>query len=155
MRFTYFIKHAIIYFMKLQTYAQVNKTVFFYRLKKRWLKLRFPLFCRVKGVKKSAHQGALAQSASGDRLQLVHVPSEEYPFQVFVYSVTLNRVLGYLERELSKKLVRLFKKNFCRDGVIYRVVGGGNYQYFGCQILIFESMDMMSHVEEFSSLRSE
>ena len=126
-----------------------------YRLKKRRLKLYFPLFCKVKGVKNPAYQGALAQSQNGDKLQLVHLPSEQYPFDVFVYSVNLNRVLGYLEKELAEKLVKLFGENFCRDGVIYRVIGGGNYKYFGCQILIFETMDMMQNVQDFSSLHGE
>ena len=126
-----------------------------YHLKKRRLKLYFPLFCKVKGVKNPDYQGAVAQSQNGDKLQLVHLPSETYPFDVFVYSVNLNRVLGYLEEDLAKKLVKLFGENFCRDGVIYRVVGGGNYKYFGCQILIFETMDMMQNVQDFSSLHGE
>lgn len=126
-----------------------------YKLKKRRLKLQFPLFCKVKGVKNPAYQGALAQSQNGDKLQLVHLPSERYPFDTFVYSVNLNRVLGYLEKDLAEKLVKLFGENFCRDGVIYRVIGGGNYKYFGCQILIFETMDMMKNVQDFSSLHGE
>ncbi len=123
-----------------------------YNFKKRRLKLKFPLYAKVKGVKNPSYQGALAQSKDGDKLQLVQVPSEEYPFDVFVYNVNLNRVLGFLDEELGQKLAKLWGKEFCRDGVIYRIVGGGNLKYFGCRILIFETMEMMKNVEDFSSL---
>ena len=141
--------------MSIWRSLQVKAKQLLYRVKKRRLKLEFPLFCKVKGVKNPAYQGAIAQSENGDQLQLVHVPSEEYPFEVFVYSVTLNRVLGYLESELSQKLLKLWGENFCRDGIVYRIVGGGKLKYYGCQILIFETMEMMSHVEDFSHLRGE
>lgn len=135
--------------------VQLQTKRLLYRMKKRCLGLQFPLYCKVTGVKKPTYQGALVQSKDGDRLQLVHLPSEEYPFCVFVYSVTLNRVLGYLEKDVSKKLVKLFKKDFCRDGVIYKIVGGGEYKYFGCRILVYETMDIMRSVQDFSTLRGE
>ncbi len=141
--------------MRILKNIQIKTKRVLYSWKKRWLGLGFPLYTKVKGVKSPTFQGALAQSKDGDKLQLVHVPSEQYPFCVFVYSVTLNRVLGYLEEDLSKKLVKLFKKDFCRDGVIYKIVGGGNYKYFGCRILVFETMEMMRSIEDFSLLRGE
>ena len=56
---------------------------FFKRLLIRWRKkkydLRFPVCCKAHGVSFADRQGALAQSRSGDELQLVQVPVENYP----------------------------------------------------------------------------
>lgn len=76
------------------------------RFRCRRLGLEFPLFCKVHGVKAPDFQGALAQSRAGDGLQLVHVPLETRPENVYVYSIELNRILGRLESGLSEKLVR-------------------------------------------------
>ena len=116
---------------------------FFYERKRKALGLFFPLFCKVHGVKNADFQGALAQTRAGDRLQYVHVPVEKYPHNVYVYSVTLNRVLGYLDKDLSKRLIKLFKKGFCRDAVAENRTGGGEYKYFGCNIRLLETADMM------------
>ena len=64
--------------------------------------LEFPVCCKAHGVGKRERQGALAQSRSGDELQLVHIALDEFPFNVYVYSIELNRILGYLEETLAK-----------------------------------------------------
>jgi hypothetical protein len=76
--------------------------------------LSFPVFCKLRGVKPPDRQGALVQSRSGDPLQIVHAPTTEYPFNVYVYSITLNRVLGYLDEHISEQFVYLFKNGFCK-----------------------------------------
>ena len=125
---------------------------FFYERKRKALELSFPLYCKIHGVKNADSQGALAQTRAGDRLQYVHVPVENYPYNVYVYSVALNRVLGYLDKALSKRLVKLFKKGFCRDAVVENRTGGGTHTYFGCNIRLLETADMMEG-SDFSALR--
>jgi len=128
------------------------KNIFYMRrLKKSGL--QFPLYCKIHGVKDSDRQGALAQSRKGDRLQFVHIPKERFPYNIYVYSIPLNRVLGYLDEKLSAKLVYVFKKNFCRDAVITEVTGGKPHPYLGCNICLFETLDMMKDCEDFSHLR--
>lgn len=88
---------------------------FFKRLLIRWRKkkydLRFPVCCKAHGVSFADRQGALAQSRSGDELQLVQVPLENYPQNVYIYSIELNRILGYLEKKsLGQADVRLWKR---------------------------------------------
>lgn len=114
----------------------------------------FPLYCKLHGVKRGEYQGALAQSREKDELQLVHSPTPEYPYNVYAYSVPLNRVLGYLQAELSKRLVKVFGKGFCRDGVIENLTGGerAGYKYFGCNIRVLETMTHMQNCEDFSHL---
>ena len=125
----------------------------FARLCKR-LKMSFPLYCKLYGVSKPDYQGALAQSAEGDELQIVHTPLENYPNHIYVYSVTLNRLLGYLDGRLSEKLVRLFGKGFCRDGEICNITGGKNGDYFGCNIRIYPTLKAMAKIQDFSHLHS-
>ena len=126
---------------------------FFYNRRKKKCAIIFPVFCKIHGVTSPDRQGALAQSGTGDELQLVHVPLEKYPFNVYVYSVPLNRVLGYLDEILAEKLVYLFGKGFCRDGEIEAVTGGPpQYTYFGCNIRIMESAVLMKDCEDFSHL---
>lgn len=127
---------------------------YFYGRRKKKLGLTFPLFCKVHGVKQADRQGALAQSRAGDLLQIVHVPTESYPCNVYVYSVAINRVLGYLHEGLSEKFVTLFGKNFCRDAVIENITGGApEYKYFGCNIRILETCGYMKGCKDFSLLR--
>ena len=120
---------------------------FFKRLLIRWRKkkydLRFPVCCKAHGVSFADRQGALAQSRSGDELQLVQVPLENYPQNVYIYSIELNRILGYLEKNLSDRLTSVFGTGFCLDGQISEITGGPPYPYFGCNIRIFETMEMM------------
>lgn len=140
--------------MCIFTYLQKSISTFLYRRKCKRLNLAFPLFCKVHGVKNADRQGAITQSQSGDRLQLVHVPKENYPHNVFVYSIPLNRVLGYLDKRLSEKLVKLFKKGFCIDGVIENITGE-THAVRGCNLRVFDTCTMMSEVQDFSHLRGE
>ncbi len=115
------------------------------RARCRRLGLEFPLFCKVHGVRKGDAQGALAQSRAGDELQIVHVPVENYPYNVYVYNIELNRVLGYLDNGLAETLVRAFGRGFCRDARIEEITGGPpEYKYFGCNLRILDTMAMMA-----------
>lgn len=129
---------------------------FFRRLTHGGKPLRFPVYCKLRGVKKPTRQGGLAQSHAGDGLQLVHVPLENYPHNVYAYSIPLNRVLGYLDEELAKRLIDEFGKGFCLDGRIRAIVGGPpKYKYYGCNIRIYDTKMLMSGVEEFTHLHGE
>ncbi|MBQ8295903.1 MAG: hypothetical protein IJX87_05670 [Clostridia bacterium] len=131
------------------------KTYFLFR-RIRKTGLDFPHSCKIHGVKNPDRQGALAQSGDGDELQIVHVPIENYPFNVYVYSIPLNRVLGRLENRLSEQLVYIFGKGFCRDGEIEDILGGApDYDYFGCRIRILLSRTMMNDCDDFSHLYGE
>ena len=116
------------------------------------LGLSFPLFCKVHAVKSPDHQGAIAQSRAGDRLLIVHTPTEARPDCVCVYSLSLNRVLGYIDEELSTKLVAAFGKEFCRDGEVEQITGGAPYKYFGCNLRLMDSQDFLQEIEELPSL---
>lgn len=114
--------------------------------------LEFPIYCKVHGVRTCDRQSAIVQCASGDRLQLVHVPQKHYPFNMFVYNVELNRVLGYLDHSFSKKLVKTLGKGICIDGIIENVTGGTPFKYRGCNIRVYETSFMMSDTDDFSHL---
>ena len=101
--------------------------------------LEFPLFCKVHAVKSPDHQGAIAQSRVGDHLLIVHTPTEERPCCVCVYSIPLNRVLGYLEEGLSEKLVTAFGEGFCRDCEVEQITGGTPYKYLGCNLRLMDT----------------
>lgn len=101
--------------------------------------LEFPLFCKAHAVKSPDHQGAIAQSRVGDHLLIVHTPTEERPCCVCVYSIPLNRVLGYLEEGLSEKLVTAFGEGFCRDGEVEQITGGAPYKYLGCNLRLMDT----------------
>ena len=118
-----------------------------YERKKKKAGISFPLYCKAHGVKQAERQGAIVQSKSGDRLQFVHVPLTAYPYNVYVYNVELNRVLGYVHKNLAEKLVTVFGKGFCRDGVIIEITGGGEYTYYGCNLQIFETMSAMNGMQ--------
>lgn len=116
----------------------------FYEGRKRKAKLSFPVFCKLHGVAQPYYQGAIAQSSAGDELQIVHRPTAERPYCVCVYSIEIHRILGYLDERLSQKLVYLFGKDFCRDAEVANVTGGPpEYSYFGCNIRIAETQNMM------------
>ena len=128
---------------------------FFYRLKHDG-KPQFPIYCRLRGVKKPSRQGALAQSKVEDGLQLVHVPLKDYPNNVYAYSIPLNRVLGYLEEDLAKDLIAEFGNGFCVDGRIRALLGGPpKYKYYGCAIRIYNTKNLMLSVDEFAHLHGE
>ena len=115
--------------------------------------LSFPLRTKLHGVTSHDRQGALAQSAAADELQIVHSPLKRYPHNAYVYSITLNRVLGYLDKELAQKLLAVFGEGYCLDGEIKAVTGGTHeHKYFGCILYIYDSKDMLSHVDDFSHL---
>ena len=125
----------------------------FYQRRLRKSGLHFPLIREVRGERFADFQGALFQSAEKDALQIVHTPNQLYPHSVYVYSITLNRLIGYLDKDTSTALIGLFGKNFCRDGRIYRITGGKEKNY-RCRIYIHESCQLMAHVQDFSHLHS-
>ena len=129
----------------------VWQKIHFFIQRKR-LKLRFPLYCKIHGVSAPEYQGAICQSREGDELQIVHTPTEKYPYNAYVYSVTLNRLMGYLDGRLAEKLARLFGNGFCIDGEICNITGGEYGEYYGCNIRIFHTTRMMSNVDDFSHL---
>ena len=116
------------------------------------LGLSFPLFCKIHAVKSPDHQGALAQSRVGDHLLIVHTPTADRPACVCVYSVSLNRVLGYIGEELSGKLVLAFGDNFCRDGEVEQITGGAPYKYFGCNLRLMDTQDFLEEMQDFPTL---
>lgn len=86
----------------------------------------------------------MAQSRAEDELQSVNVPSDKNPFNIYLSSITLNRILGHLEKSLSEKLVRAFGKGFCIDGKVSGITGGPpKYKYFGCNIVIYSMSKMI------------
>ena len=137
--------------MGLRSYFKTK--LFARRLKKSGLE--FPILSKVNGVGSGDRQGALAQSAQGDGLQIVHTPLKKYPHNTYVYSISLNRVLGYLDKELSQKLQYVFGDGFCLDGELCERLGGPpQYDYFGCNICIFDTKTLMKDVDDFAHLRS-
>ena len=118
--------------------------------------LQFPIYCKLHGVKKSTRQGSLAQSHEEDGLQLVHVPLQDYPHNVYAYSIPLNRVLGYLDKELAEQLIAEFGDGFCLDGRIRELIGGPpKYKYYGCKIRIYNTKSLMANTEDFTHLHGE
>ena len=137
----------------MSIWARIKR--FFYRLTHGG-KLHFPIYCKLRGVKQPDRQGALAQSHVEDGLQLVHVPLEDYPYNVYAYSIPLNRVLGYLEKDLAKYLVIELGKGFCVDGRIRKMLGGPpKYKYYGVAIRIYNTKTMMQNMEAFTHLHGE
>jgi hypothetical protein len=127
----------------------------FYKQRLRKSGLSFPIPCKAHGVKSNDRQGALAQSRAGDRLQLVHHAEKDYPFNVYIYNVELNRIIGYLDAVLAEKLVYIFGKGLCLDGKIDKLTGGApQYTYIGCNLYVFETTSMMKDYEDFSHLHS-
>ena len=114
--------------------------------------LTFPLFCKLHAVKSPDHQGGIAQSRVGDKLLIVHTPTDERPFCTSVYNVELNRVLGFIETELAEKLYQVFGENFCRDGEVEQITGGPPYQYYGCNIRVMDTQDYIEEMEDFSAV---
>ena len=117
--------------------------------------VRFPVRCKLHRVSAQEIQGALAQSQPLDELQIVHCPTPQAPLRVIVYSIPLNRVLGYIKEELAEKLVYALGEEFCLDGEIANRTGGKNGEYYGCNIRIFDTMELMSEYENFKHLYGE
>ena len=151
-----FAKICYTAYMNIRTYFKEKRKE--KQARKAYLKrlsetgLRFPVFCKVRCVKSFDHQGAIVQSRIGDKLQIVHTPSDERPFSVAVYSIPLNRVLGYIEEELAEKLVYLFGRDFCRDGEVEMITGGAPYKYYGCNIRLTDEQEFLNDTEDFSNL---
>ena len=105
---------------------------------------KFPFSCRLYGA-----PSALAQSRTGDELQIVQVSVKEHPKNAFVYSIPLNCVLGYLDERASEKLLFSLGAEFCVDGKIQSL------DESGCEILVFPTSKLMEGVEDFSHLYGE
>lgn len=95
------------------------------------------------------------QTEPGDELQFVHVPLKAYPHNTYAYSVSLNRVLGYLDEDTAKKLLYVFGEGFCLDGEIKTLIGGEPYKYIGAIVRVYDSKTMMSDIDDFNPLRGE
>ena len=116
-------------------------SVFFRKLFKG---LSLPCKGFVYGTSNASSQGALAQSHEDDKLQLVHVPTEYHPYNTYVYSIELNRILGYLDRELAKTLLSVFGEGFCLDGKISEIWGDGKETPFGFSVTVYQTMSFMT-----------
>ena len=62
--------------------AYFKNKLFARRLKKSGLV--FPIVSKINGVTSADRQGALAQSAQGDDLQIVHTPLKKYPHNTYI-----------------------------------------------------------------------
>ena len=147
----------ICYTIDMNIFARVKRKLKIAQIKRRCkiADLSFPIFCKTHGVKNVLYQGALAQTRTGDRLQIVHVPLREYPHNVYVYSIPLNRILGYLQKELAERLVYAFGGNFCLDAVVENRTGGTEpHPIFGCNLRLFHTRQMLVDVKDFSHLYS-
>lgn len=139
--------------MRMGLKSYIKNKLFARRLRKSGLV--FPISTKINGVTSTDRQGALAQSSKGDELQIVHTPLKKYPHNAYVYSISLNRVLGYIDKELAQKLQYVFGDNFCLDGELTARLGGPPaYDYFGCNICIYETKNLMKDVDDFSHLRT-
>lgn len=113
-------------------------------------KLTFPIFCKLYNVRDKERQVALSQSREGDHLQVVLTKQG-----AFVYSIPLNCVLGNLRDELFQKLQITRKDAPCLDAVIEARTGGTDGKYFGCNIRIYPTANMLRGVKGFSHLYGE
>ncbi len=123
-------------FTKFKRYCKIKKH-----------RLSFPLSTKIHGVKNADRQGAIIQCLPEDELQLVHIPLPDFPYNTYVYSIPLNRILGYLETKLATALVDIFGCGFCLDGEIENTLGGPPLHYYGARIAIFTTQVMMEKHE--------
>ena len=112
--------------------------------------LYFPIFCKVYNVREKDRQAALAQTRDGDHLQIVLTREG-----ALVYSIPLNRVLGQLRYELFRALLEERKDAPCLDAIVDRRTGGENGKYFGCNIRIYSTANMLRGTKDFSHLHGE
>ena len=120
----------------------LRKILIPFRLWRRGISL--PCQTRVFGSSNLNAQGALAQSREGDLLQVVHTPTERHAYNVYVYSIELNRVLGYLDKDLAKSLVSIFGNGFCLDAQIDEIIGSdAKTDPFVADIVIFKTTTFM------------
>lgn len=120
-------------------------------LKRLFSGVKFPYPCRLQTDHVAELRAARAQSREGDPLQIVHLSGEEWQ-GVFVYSVTLNRVLGRLTKHSEQQLVKALGKGFCVDGELYVWMKDG--EDFRIELLVFPTQTLMNG-EEISSLFGE
>ena len=136
----------IFTYFKSKRAMKARETLYNERLNE--LGLSFPLFCKVHAVKSADHQGAIAQSRVGDKLLIVHTPTNERPDCMSVYNISLNRVLGFLDEGLSARLVTAFGQEFVRDGEVEQITGGAPYKYFGCNLRLMDTQDFIEELQE-------
>lgn len=119
-------------------------------LKKLYMKVRmfflgieFPLEDALFCCRCADYQGALAQSQSGDPLQIVHTNIADKTFISYVYSISLNRIIGTIGKQLTQDLLRLFKKGYCLDGEITTIKKDSD-GFFTAEIRIFNRTSFMA-----------
>lgn len=100
--------------------------------------LHMPLYANVFGTSHKDVQGALAQSRVGDCLQIVRANGK-----AFVYNIELNRIVGYVDREIDKDLLFVFGNEFCLDGEISDIYGGRDGSLFSCRVKIYDTCTFM------------
>ena len=137
----------------LQAKRQKKQQTQAYEKRLHEVSLRFPLFCKLHAVTSPDHQGAIAQSRTGDHLLIVHTPTDERPDCVCAYSPSLHRVLGFLDEGLSKHLTYAFGTGFCRDGEVEKITGGAPYPYFGCNIRLMDTQDFLEEMQSFPLIK--
>ena len=108
---------------------------FFYKLTRGFRKyicgLSLPCERTIKSPKTALEwQGALAQSHEGDKLQIVHTPLEQHPHNAYVYSIELNRILGYLPKDFACDLLYVFGDGYCLDAELLEVYSGKEQPFF-------------------------
>ncbi len=113
-------------------------------------KLCFPIFCKLYNVSDKERQSALSQSREGDHLQVVLTDE-----RALVYSIPLNRILGDLREDLYEKLRRTRKNEPCLDAIIDKRTGGAQGKYFGCNIRVYPTANMMRGLKDFTHLHGE
>lgn len=112
-----------------------------------------PMITRLEGRNIFDFQGAISQSQEGDALQLVHV-AERYD-NVYVYNFEINRIIGYLERELADDFIHIFGKGFCLDAKLYQTYTFDNGK-LGCDIEIYNHSEYaLPHLENLPYLHGE
>lgn len=125
------------------------------RIRNLFVGLKMPLTTPLYGFKYPDFQGAILQSQTGDEVQIVHLKSKERPYDVLVYSIELNRILGYVDYSLAKSLVAVFKNGFCLDGKITdKYVYDANFT--ACEITVYPTTTYMEpHLQDLSFLHGE
>lgn len=96
----------------------------------------FPVKTKLYDVTKEDRQSWLRQSRDGDRLQLVHTPDENSRSLVYAYNITLNCLLGRLDKDLSERLIYVFGKGFCVDGEVLKITGT---KRLGCNVAVYDT----------------
>lgn len=121
--------------------------------------LSLPIETKIFGSAFPDFQGALQQSEIDDQLQIVHLPLEKYPYNAYVYSIPLNRILGYVPKELAEDLLYVFGDGYCLDGELfekYDVADKNETPVYEGRIAIFKTTSYMKpHLETLPYLHGE